>query len=62
MRDLTPTEIQEIVRRERREYAKEWRSKNKDKAKRINEAYWQRRAERRGQESAAQQETEAKTE
>lgn len=52
MQKITTAEIQELIRQEKREYARRWRSENKDKVKRNNEAYWQRRAEKRLQQEA----------
>lgn len=32
-------------------YQREWRAKNKDRVRAINQRYWQKRAEREAQES-----------
>lgn len=40
-------EIQELVREERRRYAREWRAKNPEKVKAANQRYWERRARER---------------
>ncbi|MGM9670448.1 MAG: phosphatase [Oscillospiraceae bacterium] len=36
--------LDEIIRREKAEYAREWRSKNPDKVRENNRKYWERRA------------------
>ena len=36
--------IEEIAREERLAYFKEWRANNKDRVKRYNATYWQKRA------------------
>lgn len=36
--------IQELVREERRRYAREWRAKNKDKVSANNHRYWVKKA------------------
>jgi hypothetical protein len=36
--------IEEIAREERLAYFKEWRANNKDRVKKYNAAYWQKRA------------------
>lgn len=40
-------EIQELVREERRRYAREWRAKNPEKVKAANQRYWERKAQAR---------------
>lgn len=40
-------EIQDLVREERRRYAKEWRAKNPDKVRASNQRYWLRKAQAR---------------
>lgn len=40
-------EIQELVRKERRRYAREWRKKNPEKVRAANQRYWERRAQAR---------------
>ena len=37
-------EIQELVREERRRYAREWRAKNPDKVKAANARFWEKKA------------------
>jgi hypothetical protein len=39
--------IEQLAAEERREYFRQWRAANKDKVKRHNQAYWQRRAEKK---------------
>ena len=46
--------IDELVIQERREYFRKWREANKDKVRAHNEAYWQRRAEKRLEEQQKQ--------
>lgn len=41
---MSEKEIQELVREERRRYAREWRAKNKDKVAENNRRYWERKA------------------
>jgi hypothetical protein len=43
---MTEQEIQEIIREEKKKYAKEWRAKNPDKVKANTERYWRRKAEK----------------
>ena len=38
--------LEEIARQERLEYFRQWRANNKDKVKKHNATYWQKRAER----------------
>ena len=38
--------VEEIAREERLAYFREWRANNKDKVKKHNATYWQKRAER----------------
>ena len=48
--DLLSTEkqksIEEIAREERLAYFREWRANNKDKVKKHNATYWEKRAKR----------------
>lgn len=37
-------------REARNEYLREWRKKNKDKVKKYNDGYWQRKAEKEKRE------------
>jgi len=39
--------IEELAAEERKEYFRQWRQKNKDKVKKHNATYWQRRAEKK---------------
>ena len=43
---MVSDEMREIARQERNRYAREWRAKNKEKARAITENYWMRRAEK----------------
>lgn len=38
------TNIDELIKREKREYHKQWRANNKDKVKQHNKTYWQKKA------------------
>lgn len=38
--------VEEIAREERRAYFREWRANNKDKVKKHNATYWEKRAKR----------------
>ena len=38
--------VEEIAREERLAYFREWRAKNKDKVKKHNATYWEKRAKR----------------
>lgn len=40
-------DLDELARRERLEYFRAWRAKNKDRVKKSNAEYWKRRAEKR---------------
>ena len=40
-------EIQELVREERRRYAREWRKKNPEKVRAANQRYWERKVKAR---------------
>lgn len=42
--------IEELARNERLAYFKEWRANNKDKVKKYNTAYWEKRAARKSKE------------
>ena len=44
--------IDEVIAKERRQYFKEWRERNKDKVKQHNQNYWLKRAEKRQAEQA----------
>lgn len=41
---MTELEVQEMARRERNKYHREWRKRNKDKVKDANARYWIRKA------------------
>lgn len=41
---LTGISLDEMVRREKNEYAKAWRAKNPDKVRANNRRYWERKA------------------
>lgn len=43
----------EAAKAARRAYMKEWRARNKDKVRAMNERYWQRRAARESAEAGA---------
>ena len=42
--------IEEMARDERLAYFKEWRANNKDRVKKYNTAYWEKRAARKNEE------------
>lgn len=44
---MSEREIQELVREERRRYAREWRAKNPEKVKAANARYWEKRVRER---------------
>ena len=44
---MTDKELEKLARKERLEYFKEWRSKNKDKVKKHNQTYWLKKAKQR---------------
>ena len=44
--DLQMQDIEKIAREERNAYFREWRAKNKDKVKVINNRYWENRAKK----------------
>lgn len=41
---MTGISLNEMVRREKNEYAKAWRAKNPDKVRANNRRYWERKA------------------
>ena len=41
---MNEKEIQELIREERRRYAREWRAKNPDKVKAACQRYWKKKA------------------
>lgn len=41
--------MDELAREERRKYQREWRRKNKDKVRAINQRYWVNRARKKRQ-------------
>ena len=44
---MSEREIQELVREERRRYAREWRKKNPEKVRAANQRYWERKVQAR---------------
>ena len=48
--------IQELIKEERRLYAKEWRAKNPDKVRAANWRYWEKRVQQRIAGSGTQSE------
>ena len=44
---MSEREIQELVREERRRYAREWRKKNPEKVRAANQRYWERKVKAR---------------
>lgn len=47
---MTETKLGKNAVRERREYFRQWRAKNKDKVRESNRRYWERRAAKRNDE------------
>ena len=45
-------ELTAKARAVKNEYMKQWRAKNKDRVRAINQRYWERLAARRGEEKA----------
>lgn len=43
--------LEELAREERKKYFKEWRANNKDKVKKHNATYWEKKAKARLQEN-----------
>lgn len=41
---MSDKEIQELVKEERRRYAREWRARNPQKVQEANRRYWEKRA------------------
>lgn len=41
---MSDKEIQELVKEERRRYAREWRARNPQKVQAANKRYWEKRA------------------
>ena len=41
---MTEKEMQELARKERNRYHREWRARNKGKVKEINDRYWAKKA------------------
>ena len=52
--NLKGDELQDLARLERNRYAREWRAKNKDKVKETNARYWARRALKKAEQEAAE--------
>lgn len=50
--------MQELAKKARNAYARNWRAANKDKVKAANERYWLRRAERKMKEQESEQKGE----
>ncbi len=48
--------LEERAREERREYFRQWRSKNKDKVRENNRRYWEKRAAMKAQVETGQEE------
>ena len=44
MKELTDEQLQELAKKIRREYQREWRKKNPDKVSEYNKRYWRRKA------------------
>lgn len=44
MNKVNQKSVEEMAREERLAYFKEWRANNKDKVKKYNASYWQKRA------------------
>lgn len=40
---MTDKEVEELVKEEKREYARQWRKNNKDKVRETNKRYWEKR-------------------
>lgn len=45
--------LEELARKERIEYYRQWRAKNKDKVRESNRRYWEKRAAKRIEKGAA---------
>lgn len=43
--------MEALAKAEKREYARKWRSQNKDRVKAINDRYWKKRAAKRAAET-----------
>ena len=50
--------MEEIIKEEKRQYQREWRSKNKDRVREINQRYWANRVRRKLEAQASQREEE----
>lgn len=44
---MSEKDIRELVREERRRYAREWRAKNPEKVQAANRRYWEKKARER---------------
>lgn len=44
---MSDLQLEEEARREQRAYMKKWRAENKDKVKKHNRSYWQRKAQKK---------------
>lgn len=41
---MTNKEIEELIKEEKREYARNWRKENKEKVRANNQRYWKKKA------------------
>lgn len=46
---MATAKLTEQAAKDRREYYRQWRAKNKDKVRENNRRYWERRAEKKAQ-------------
>lgn len=44
---MCQSELEEMAKQERKAYMKEWRAANKDKVKKHQQTYWQKKAQQR---------------
>lgn len=57
---MCQSELEEKARQERKAYMKKWRAENKDKVKKHQQTYWQRKAQKKAdaeEESTAEAES-----
>lgn len=40
---MTDKEVENLIKEEKREYARQWRKNNKDKVKETNKRYWKKK-------------------
>jgi len=52
--------MNELARKEAREYKRQWRAANKDRVRQYNANYWRKRAEKRQAEQQADAKKEAR--